>query len=172
MSLPASKLNEPSILLAGSNCQKLLRNLSHILDESSLVLLRNEIDRNVVALLDLGREHFDFAAQVVAVRWRQKTSRLYYAAFNTKRAVSLHHSGAFSTDVSDHKNISSLPPDFPRSNTHATRLNNLRDDRNIADYSHVAQPTDLIVGVHEAENFVRNFIEDSRSYLASRGLQL
>jgi hypothetical protein len=172
MSSPSTKLKEPSILLAGSNCQKLIRNVAYVLDEAALRLLRNEIDRNVVALFRLGEEHMGFAQTISAKLWRQRVSRSYYAALNLKRSVTLNHSGEFSTDVSDHKNIGDLPPGFPNANTYSTRLTNLRDDRNIADYSHLSTESDLIISSADAQALVAAFCGHAREYLQGRGILL
>lgn len=125
MSAPSTKLKEPSILLASSNCQRLIKNVSYILDAAAVQLLQDEIERNVVALFRLREEHLQFAKTIPNKLWRQRILRLYYAALNAKRAVALNHSGDFSTDVSDHKNIGELPPGFPDPNTYSTRLVNL-----------------------------------------------
>jgi hypothetical protein len=167
---PSTKLKEPSILLASSNCQKLLRNVAHILDAPAIDRLSREIEKNVVALFDLGEDHLAFARGIPAKHWRQRVSRLYYAALNIKRGVTLHYSGDFSTDVSDHKNIGDLPKGFPNANMYATRLENLRDDRNIADYSHLSSEADLVLPASEAEKMVADFQKEARAYLAARGV--
>jgi hypothetical protein len=172
MSSPSTKLKEPSILLAGSNCQKLIRNVGYVLDAAAMALLQREIERNVAALFSLGDDHLSFAQTIAARQWRQRVSRLYYAALNVKRAVTLNHSGDFSTDVSDHKNISDLPSGFPNANTYGTRLVNLRDDRNIADYSHLSSETDLIITPADAQALVIAFRDHARAYLQSRGVQV
>ena len=172
MNAPSTKLKEPSILLASSNCQRLIRNVSHILDPAAVLLLQNEIQRNVVALFRLGEEHLQFAKAIPSKLWRQRISRFYYAALNVKRAVTLNHSGEFSTDVSDHKNIGELPPGFPDINTYSTRLVNLRDDRNIADYSHLSSEADLIIKPADGELLVTKFIDHARNFLQGRGVVL
>lgn len=172
MTTQSAKLKEPSILLASSNCQKLLKNVSYLLEASAVDRLRKEIERNVAALFNLGDDHLAFARGIGAKHWRQRVSRLYYAALNTKRALTLHHSGDFSTDVSDHKNIGVLPNDFPNANTYSTRLEGLRDDRNIADYSHLSAETDLILPAPESETLVTDFQNEVRVYLKGRGVSL
>lgn len=169
MAASSSKLKEPSILLASSNCQRLLKNVSHVLDAAAVGKLRQEIDRNIAELLQLGEEHLIFARGIAPRHWRQRISRLYYAALNFKRAITLDHSGEFSTDVSDHKNVGNLPDDFPSANTFGTRLENLRDDRNLADYSHVSTESDLILRPSDAEVLVVNFQTVAKKYLQDRG---
>jgi hypothetical protein len=172
MSAPSTKLKEPSILLASSNCQRLIRNVSYVLDTAAIQLLHGEIERNVVALFRLGEEHLQFAQGIPSRLWRQRISRLYYAALNVKRAVTLHYSGEFSTDVSDHKNIGDLPSGFPDPNTYSTRLVNLRDDRNLADYSHLSSESDLIIKPADGDILVTNFLTHARSFLQGRGVAL
>jgi len=172
MNASSTKMKEPSILIAGANCQKLVRNLSYVLDAAAVQRLHDEVNRNVLALYALGEDHLGFAQTVPGRNWRQRVSRLYYGALNIKRAVTLHHSGDFSTDASDHKKIGNLPPDFPNENTYSTRLTNLRDDRNIADYSHLSTELDLVIPLVDAQTLVVDFREHARSYLQSRGLTL
>ena len=167
-----NRLKEPSILLASSNCQKLVRNVSHVLDPTAVARLQSEIDKNVAALFQLGSEHNAFARSIAHRHWRQRVSRFYYAALNIKRAVTLKASGDFSTDVSDHKNVGILPKDFQNQSTYGTRLENLRDDRNIADYSHVSSETDLILSPAEAEALVNDFQGDAQTYLKKRGVSI
>jgi hypothetical protein len=172
VSVPSTKLKEPSILLASSNCRKLVRNVAHVLDPAGVKQLEAEIARNVVALFRLGDEHLTFADSIGSKHWRQRASRLYYAALNLKRAVALLSAGHFATDASDHRTIGDLPDDFPDANTFATRLQNLRDDRNLADYSHVAAESDLVVSPPEAEALVKSFRDKARVYLNERGVAL
>ena len=170
MTSSSTKLKEPNILLASANCQKLIRNLRHILSVREIKKLQDEVDQNVIGLLSLGFHHLQFARDVPAGQWRQKISRLYYAALNTKRGVALSRSGRYSTDVTDHQKIGELPDDFPQSSTYATRLQNLRDDRNLADYSHVADESDLVVSIADAELLVEAFYEDATHYVKERGV--
>lgn len=146
--------------------------MSHVLDQGAIEKLQQEIDRNVVALWTLGEDHLEFASGLHARFWRQRVSRLYYSALNMKRGVTLNHSGDFSTDVSDHKNIGNLPPDFPSASTFGTKLMNLRDDRNLADYSHLASESDLVLTPTDAQALVVDFQTATRNYLKSRGVTL
>jgi len=95
-------LSEPHVLLASSNPYKLIRNLSSILAPAEIDKIRTEIDSNVIALFELGMLHHKFAMSLAIREWRQNISRLYYAAYNVKRAISLKCDGTFSTDSSDH----------------------------------------------------------------------
>jgi hypothetical protein len=163
-------LKEPHVLLASNNPQRLLANLAGILTYTELAKIHAELDRNTVALFHLGESHLAFCGHIAASEWRQRISRYYYAAYNIKRAVSLNFDGSFSTDASDHAKIDVLPDGFPNAATYATRLKNLRDDRNLADYSHLASSSDLLISADEAEKLVTQFKDDSRAFLASRGL--
>ena len=101
---------------------KMIQNLNHLLEQQELAKLTAELDRNVVALFELGQDHFSFASKLANQDWRQKTSRLYYAVYNARRAISLKHSGAFSTDSSDHKNVDQLPDSVPNRESHISKL--------------------------------------------------
>ena len=172
MTSSSTKLKEPSILLASANCHKLIRNLRHILSVREIRKLQDEVNRNVAGLLRLGFHHLQFARAVPAGQWRQKISRLYYAALNTKRGVALSYSGKYFTDVTDHQTIGELPEQFPRSSTYGTRLQNLRHDRNLADYSHVADESDLVISIPDAQCLVEAFYEDAKHYVTERGVSL
>ncbi len=169
---PSSKLSEPALLLASSNCRKMIRNVRHILDESAVHALEAEIDRNVAALFSLGEHHLNFARSIAAVYWRQRISRLYYGAYNARRAVMLHVRGTFAMDVSDHKNVKELPDDLPRVHKFRNELVGLREDRNLADYSHQARESELLKSPDEAEGLVVEFVDAARSYLLGRGVTL
>lgn len=164
-------LNPPHLLLASPNPMKMISNLNHLLTAAELGKLTAELDRNVVALFDLGRTHFNFAADLNNNgNWRQKISRLYYAVYNVRRAVALKHSGAFSTDSSDHKNVDQLPDNVANRESHITNLRNLRQDRNLADYNHLGQVTDLVVAPDAALNFATQFIRDCQAFLLDQGV--
>jgi uncharacterized protein (UPF0332 family) len=102
--------------------------------------------------------------------WRQKTSRLYYAAFHARRAIHFFVEGSYSTDVSDHKNVGSFPDDFPNRDTYKTRLDDLRSDRNLADYDHEATELDLVIPVVDAVRLVHQLLDEAKHYLSARGL--
>jgi hypothetical protein len=84
----------------------------------------------------------------------------------------LFNDGTYKTDVSDHKNIDSLPPGFPNHSTYGNQLATLRDDRNLSDYDHEAIESDLIITVQDAEQLVSQFISDSKAFLISKGVTL
>jgi hypothetical protein len=165
-------MKSPHLLLAASNCRKMLENLRGVLDANACVAIEQEINRNVVGLFQLGEDHVRFAKAANRIDWRQKISRLYYGAYNVRRAVQLHTDGGYKTDVSDHKNINEFPLQFPNSSTYKVQLVTLRDDRNLSDYSHDVSEADLILSVSDAEKLVTAFIADARRFLNSRGLTL
>ncbi len=165
-------LKPPHILLAAPNTREMLENLRHVLDTSACDAIQQEINENVKALFALGEEHFQFAMQSQKKFWRQRISRLYYGAYNVRRAVQLHFDGVYQTDVSDHKKIGFMPDSFPNKKTYQQRLADLRNDRNLADYDHVADESDLLLTQDEAEDLVTDFINDARNFLKNRGVTL
>ena len=165
-------LKEPHIFNAASNPLKLIRNLSGILAITELDKIRAEIDVNVVGLYRLGEVHYSFALTVPHGQWRQRISRLYYGAYNVRRAVALKHDGWFSTDAIDHQKVDSLPDALNNAATYRVQLKNLRDDRNLADYSHLARESDLLMSLNDYGVLVDSFIKDARAYLVSQGIVL
>jgi len=165
-------LKEPHVLLASSNPRKLLKNLAHVLDQAALDEIEAEVDANVTGLLILGESHLAFALTIPKGEWRQRISRLYYAVYNVKRAVSLKYDGSFSTDSSDHQKIDGLPPNFNNQATYSSKLKNLRDDRNLADYSHLAKESDLLIPCDDVESMANDFITDAKAFLKNLGLQI
>lgn len=164
-------LREPHVLLLG-NPQKAMRNLSAVLTEKQLAKIQAAVNQEIKLLFDLGCGHCSFAQTVDSRHWRQKISRLYYGAYNVKRSVTLCCDGTFSTESSDHNKIDQLPDGFGNAATYAAKLRALREDRNLADYSHLARESDLVVPVALASVLVEEFIDDARQYLNSKGLQL
>lgn len=164
-------IREPHLLLAG-NPYRTIRNLGGIIDSQAITAITKELEKNVINLFQLGESHYIFSSSINRSEWRQKVSRLYYAAYNVKRSVPLMHDGNFSTDSSDHKNIDYLPDSFKDIATYKVKLKNLRDDRNLADYSHLAVESDLLIPTNDAHELVTNFINDSRDFLKSKGVNL
>lgn len=166
------KLAEPHVLLASGNPNRLLKNLGHILSEVELDKIRRAVDHEVFGLYQLGMSHYYFASSIGKSEWRQKISRLYYAAYNVKRAIQLKDSGVYSTDSSDHQRIDELPKNLENAATYKGKLKNLRDDRNLADYSHVANEGDLLIKVADSEALVDDFITDAKKLLEDQGIVL
>lgn len=165
-------LNAPHLLLASGTTLRMIQNLNHILNAREVAKISAELDVNVAALFNLGLEHFNFAAGLDDEQWRQKISRLYYAVYNFRRAVVLKSSGAYSTDSSDHKNIEQLPNNILNREAHINNLRNLREDRNLADYSHLGRKEDLVIAPDDASVFAAQFCEDCRAYFIGVGLTL
>lgn len=165
-------INEPHVLLASSNIERMMRDLKNILDAKSLNKIHLEVRNNVKKLFQLGEAHYLFAVAADQSAWRQRVSRFYYGAYNCRRAVMLEFNGHFSTDSSDHKNINDLPSVLANSGIYKIKLANLREDRNLADYNHEAKPSDLVIPIPDAEQLVKEFLRDSRLYLDTRGVQV
>ena len=165
-------LSTPHLLLAAANPLKLILNLNHLLTAQELLKLTVELNANVAALFALGLDHFNFASTLTDANWRQKISRLYYGVYNVRRAVTLKHSGGFSTDSTDHKNIDQLPSGLNNRESHLNNLRDLREDRNLADYSHSAVIANLVITPDAALVFSIQFIADCRQFLNQNGLNI
>lgn len=163
--------NKSAILELG-NIRKVKSRLSDILDAAALEAIENEIEMNVQGLYSLALTHHRFAKKQAATQWRQKVSRLYYAAYNASRATRMYVSGDFSTDSTDHKKIGDLPDDFPSKSTYANKLGVLRDDRNLSDYDHLSRAGDLTSSAKEHFRMVEDFLQDVHTYLKKRGIEL
>ena len=160
------------LLRAGVNVRRIKESLVNIVDAAAISAIEAEILLNAAQLYQLGQSHYYFAIRQNNRSWRQKVSRLYYAAYNVSRAVRLCVSGDYSADSSGHKKIETLPDGFPNRNNYVNRLGMLRDDRNLCDYDHTAKLTDLEVGAHEAVELVQHFLRDAGDYLRRRGVDL
>ena len=160
------------MLLASSNPMKMVRNLPHILNEEQLALISVAISHEAALLFKLGQSHLTFAGGIPESEWRQRTSRLYYAAYNCRRAVVLKLDGSFSTDASDHQSVDKLPATLSDYATYYKKLKDLREDRNLADYSHLARVGDLLIPIGQSLHLVEDFFAVARSYLESQGVVL
>ena len=164
-------MKSPHLRLASGNPQKLVRNIEHLISQRAVNALNREIRSNVAGLFRLGEGHFSFAEGLALTEWRQIVSRSYYGAYNVARSIRLHHAGLYLTDSSDHKKIGDLPDGFPNRNTYTNRLSILREDRNLCDYDHAADETELVIAVPDALNLVRDFIADARAHLRRNGVR-
>ncbi|MDD5335315.1 MAG: hypothetical protein PHS32_16405 [Rhodoferax sp.] len=164
-------LVSPHVLLIG-NPYTTINNLKGILDDIALENIKKAVILEIQLLFQLGMDHYSFAKNIDQKYWRQKVSRLYYAAYNIRRAIQLQDSGKYSTDVSDHKDIDNLPPSLNQRTIHGSMLRQLRDDRNLADYSHLGQEGDLFATTKELEQKVDEFLIDCRNYLKKAGIIL
>jgi hypothetical protein len=165
-------MKSPHLLRAATNVRQLQHNLVNVVDTHAIGAIETEICMNVAQLYRLGRNHYSFAIRQHNRSWRQKISRLYYAAYNISRAVRLCVNGEFSEDSSDHKKIGVLPADFPNQATYANRLSVLRDDRNLCDYDHTAILADLVIQIDDSAELVESLLRDARSYLLQRGVTI
>lgn len=163
-------MKSPHLLNLG-NPRKVKSNLSGLLEPAALELIESEIVANVVALLSLAESHYRFAVQQKGPHWRQKVSRLYYAAYNASRAVRLYTNGEYSTEVKDHQRSGHLPEDFPGRSRYSNQLAVLRDDRNTCDYDHISSAKDLVLGSRASVELVNDFLSDVRKYLRDHGMQ-
>ncbi|UHL62958.1 hypothetical protein LSG25_12850 [Paralcaligenes sp. KSB-10] len=160
--------SSPHLLLASTNPLKMIQNLNHLLQPEELAKLTAELDKNAKELFALGESHLMFAAPLSDTAWRQKISRLYYAVYNLRRSVVLKASGRFSTDSSDHNSVDQLPDGINNRESYILKLRSLREDRNLADYSHQAVITDLVISSADALVFANGFCSDCRSFLLSK----
>ncbi len=167
-----NNMKTPHLLRAAANVRRLKDNLVNVVDGVAIEAIEAEIRTNVSQLYALGRNHYFFAVRQNNRSWRQKISRLYYAAYNVSRALRLCVNGEYSIDSSDHKKIESVPDDFPNKNKYANRLGVLREDRNLCDYDHTAKIGDLVVGIRDSIELVEQFLKDAESYLKHRGVNL
>jgi uncharacterized protein (UPF0332 family) len=164
-------LISPHILLIG-NPYSAINNLQGTLSSDEINKIRVAIQKEVKLLFELGQSHFNFAKNIDHKEWRQKVSRLYYAAYNARRAVQLQDSGKYSTDVSDHKEINNLPENLENKAIYGELLKKLRDDRNLADYSHIGKATDLFNSTQDFEDQVEKFLIDCKKYLSNAGVHI
>lgn len=154
------------------NVRKVQQNLRPILAEEAIEAIETEIKRHSEQLFNLALDHYRFATGLSTRHWRQRVSRLYYAAYAGSRAIRLYVYGDHSTDVKDHQKIGSVPDDFPDKARFSNFLDVLRDDRNSCDYDHVSRSTDLVTPPAEAAEIVKAFLIEVKAYLAARGLNV
>ncbi|MBD3894646.1 hypothetical protein IEI94_02095 [Halomonas sp. ML-15] len=162
--------DQRTILSFPRNARQMISVLTDVVSNESVDLLEKELERHVIALCELANDHILLASSVSAARWRQKVSRSYYCAYNTRRAVELYVSGVYNIDSSDHKNVHKLPDDFPEKETRVARLRDLREDRNSADYDHTVVEGSLLISSSESVSFAKDFLDDAKVYLEARGV--
>ncbi|WP_442775467.1 hypothetical protein [Sphaerotilus montanus] len=165
-------LKEPHIFNASSNPIKLIKNLRGIISEDEILKIEQEINNNVIKLYALGVGHYNFAKRIAHSEWRQKISRLYYAAYNIRRSIQLKADGHFSMDSSDHQRVGEFPDKLNNKEKYKQIFISLREDRNLSDYSHLAVESDLIQGVSIYESSVTDFVNDAKEFLLEKGVSL
>jgi len=158
-------MRTPHILLLKQNVYQLRDQLANVVGPTAITALETEINTNVSQMFALGEEHFNFAMGLPRAKWRQIVSRSYYSAYNISKAVRFAISGDYSTQVTDHSKSGKLPNGFPNLNMYKNQLQVLRNDRNLCDYDHSADETELVFTVQEYLTLADSFINDSRAFL-------
>jgi hypothetical protein len=161
-----------STLLRFGNPRSAIEHIRPLLDPQSVAALETHLRGEVAKLYALSLHHYRFAASLTSTYWRQRVSRLYYAAYASSRALRLAVSGEYSTEVTDHKKVGSLPDDFPSRARFSANLDVLREDRNSCDYDHGVSAGELAQTTANTEALVRDFLIETRAYLVARGINL
>ena len=165
-------IRTPHLLEASNNPRRMKENLVGLLDVEAINVIEAAICLNSAQLYKLGLLHHQFAKRQRPKDWRQFFSRSYYGGYNCARAVKLVHDGHYAQHSGDHQRINNLPSDFPDPMRHGNFLKTLREDRNICDYDHTAKLTDLVLSIAEVQAAMASFFEDTKIYLAARGVAL
>jgi len=161
----------PQFLKLG-NPRKVISLLDGVLDQVALDKIELELRNHSAKLYSFSLYHYRFATRQPNIHWRQKVSRLYYASYAASRAIRLYIEGYHSEEVGDHKKIGDLPREFPSNSYFKNNLEVLRVDRNTCDYNHASVANDLALTQKDSTSFVKEFLEETRSYLISKGLNL
>lgn len=152
------------------NARKVIRCLASIISSEELGKVEDEVRRNVKQLLRLSQTHLRFARQAIGKSsWRQRVSRGYYSVYCISRAIRLEVNGHYNTDPSDHKNIGSLPDDFPSASRWKDFLTKFRADRNLADYDHTVNENALELQSGAYLTHAEEFLDNAKNYLKARG---
>jgi hypothetical protein len=88
------------------------------------------------------------------------------------RAIRFFVTGAYSTEVEDHKRFKDIPDDFPDKPRYVNQLEILRDDRNSCDYDHAVSESELIMSTQDAMQIIRGYLAAADAFLRQRGLSL
>lgn len=164
------RMKNSSLLNAAPNPRKMIDHLKSLLDHDSQELLEEKLNDEVISLQQLGENFLKFAMTAHNEHWRHIISRLYYSAYHYTKAIKLHHSGQYSTDITEHKKIVNLPGDFPKKDAYSLKLSALRSDRNLCDYDHTISINDLAQSIDDWKVSVKEFSEESKTYLRAKGL--
>lgn len=165
-------MKSPHMLFIGTNPFKLHEHLGGVLDAANCQKILDAVQENAIQLYRLGEGHLEFAKKVQKAEWRQIVSRLYYAAYNMSRAVRYLSSGEYNRDSKDHKQVGELPSVFPNAAKYLNIFKSVRDDRNLADYDHTAEESELIVSVVDLLVLTAEFQKDVKDYFATKGVIL
>ena len=123
--------------------------------------------------LGLAQHHLRVARLLASPsrNWRSVISRCYYAVYTSSRAIRYFVDGSVKPDAEDHKRVGDLPRDFPNQSAWSNFANELRRDRNLADYEpwgHVRRS--LTYEPADALEKAAQFVRESRNYLRRRGV--
>jgi hypothetical protein len=154
------------------NHRKICGVYSTILLPDELAKIEAEVSKQTRLMYELGLVHYDFTKNLPKKQWRQRVSRLYYAAYNGSKAVRFFHDGNHSTDSKDHSKVGALPDNFPDRAKYENQLQSLREDRNSSDYDHLAKIDDLIFSPKYYSDLVIDFLRHAHEHLVARGLTL
>ena len=161
-----------SEFLKVGNPNKIANAYQGVLDPAAILLIREQARHHTAAMYKLGVSHYRFAISLSRPHWRQKISRLYYAGYNVSKSVRFDSDGNHSSDVKDHQKVGSLPDDFPNRATYENELKNLRNDRNLCDYDHIAMASDLLKSTKYYKHLITEFLRDAHDHLRTRGVSL
>lgn len=154
------------------NHRKICSVYSAILPPDEIAKINAEVAKQTKLIFELGLGHFAFSRKLPKKHWRQRISRLYYAAYNVSKAVRFDSDGTHTADVKDHQKVGLLPDGFPNRARYENQLQSLREDRNSADYDHLATEDGLLLLPKDYEVLVLDFVRDAHDYMSGRGLVL
>jgi hypothetical protein len=172
--MPAPSIKRPEILSLGNHAQA-LGVLEKIAGGSDLHWYHEAVHAVAREWYQLSSHHMRAGRQLLSRprNWRAVVSRSYYAAYNASRAVRYFVKGAVAFDSKDHQLVGDLPTDFPDAASWATFVNELRRDRNIADYEPWKDVrTKLSDSPSSSLNRVEKFISVARLYMRNRGMKI
>lgn len=161
-------MGKKGVLGLRRNPREVKADLAPIIGKRAAEKIEADLQKQARALFRLGRNHLAFAKSVDRKNWRQIISRTYYGAYNMSRAVRLMVKGDYAEDVKDHQRFDQIPGDFPSQATYANRFDLLRADRNLADYDHQAQESDLSISPDDAIMLAEEFSKDAVNYVKGK----
>ena len=159
-------------ILAFGNSRKIETHLADVIGPDATLLISEEIAKQSSKIFALGVSHYNFAKTCPRHHWRQKVSRLYYACYNSSKAIRYYKTGVFSSDVGDHKKIDVIPDNFPEKERFKSQLGAFRTCRNQADYDHLVKASDLAFTTKEIFDVTKEFLLLSKKYLIENGCEI